>query len=526
MHSRFSTFLCTLRYLRPIQIRYRAYYSLRNFFVLKKRYYPSSAIRGYCLSFDPFLPAFHSINNYNEFYFLNNQWSFHDRIDWNFNGYGKLWNYNLNYFDFLLQDNIDTAYAYKLVADYCIMINEIRDGLEPYPVSLRGINWIKFLSINNIRDTHIDDCLYYQYICLRNNLEYHLMGNHLIENGFSLLFASYYFRSDDFYKKAKTIITNELNEQILKDGGHFELSTMYHNIILYHLLDALNLVKNNSWKDHELFDLLKGKACLMMNWSTTISWNDGTIPQVNDAANYIAPTTKDLLNYASSFGIDKCKSRLTDSGYRKFENEKFEAIMDVGKIGPDYQPGHSHSDALSFEIRIKGKPIIVDTGTSTYEIGKRRSIERSTFAHNTVEIDDMNQSEVWASHRVGRRASVTIHNDDSKTCCASHNGYKKLGITHMRTFKFDEYSTFNIEDTLLGNHSSNKAVASFHFHPDVNLIITANKVVVNNDVTIFFENGDNMVACEYLYAPEFNKLIRAQCLKVTFHSQLKTRIEF
>ena len=44
-----------------------------------------------------------------------------------------------------------------------------------------------------------------------------------MENGFSLLFGSYYFQNNKFYKKSKTSYS-QLNEQILRDGGHFELS--------------------------------------------------------------------------------------------------------------------------------------------------------------------------------------------------------------------------------------------------------------------------------------------------------------
>ena len=61
------------------------------------------------------------------------------------------------------------------------------------------------------------------------------MGNHLLENGFSLLFGSYYFRDEKLYSKAKEIIKTELREQILDDGAHFELSPMYHSIILHRI---------------------------------------------------------------------------------------------------------------------------------------------------------------------------------------------------------------------------------------------------------------------------------------------------
>jgi len=82
-------------------------------------------------------------------------------------------------------------------------IASMKDALEPFPISLRGINWIKFLISHNIKEQTIGDSLYAQYSILLDYLEYHLLGNHLLENGFSLLFGSYYFQDEKLYKKPK-----------------------------------------------------------------------------------------------------------------------------------------------------------------------------------------------------------------------------------------------------------------------------------------------------------------------------------
>ena len=86
--------------------------------------------------------------------------------------------------------------------------------------------------------------LYAQYMRLLDNIEYHLMGNHLLENGFSLLFGGVYFGDARFCRKAEEILREELAEQILPDGGHYERSPMYHQIILGRVLDCINLLKS------------------------------------------------------------------------------------------------------------------------------------------------------------------------------------------------------------------------------------------------------------------------------------------
>ena len=60
-----------------------------------------------------------------------------------------------------------------------------------------------------------------------------------------LLWGGLYFREDKFYEKAIWLLAKELNEQILPDGAHYELSPMYHTILSDRLLDCINALKHN-----------------------------------------------------------------------------------------------------------------------------------------------------------------------------------------------------------------------------------------------------------------------------------------
>ena len=79
-------------------------------------------------------------------------------------------------------------------------------------------------------------------------------------------------------------------------------------------------------------------------------------------------------------------------------------LIDVAPIGPDYLPGHAHADTLSYELSLYGKRVLVNSGTSRYGSGPKRDWERSTAAHNTVEVDGQSSSETWSGFRVARRA--------------------------------------------------------------------------------------------------------------------------
>ena len=88
----------------------------------------------------------------------------------------------------------------RLINDFIQTIHTVKDSLEPYPISLRVIHWIKFLVYHQIENKDIDQSLYEQLWQLIDQQEYHLLGNHLLENGFGLLFGAYYFNDSNYIK--------------------------------------------------------------------------------------------------------------------------------------------------------------------------------------------------------------------------------------------------------------------------------------------------------------------------------------
>ena len=240
-------FFHSVWYLNFSQIYWRVFFIFKKQFFSQKNFYafkaPQSKYFSLCTSLLQ-VPACYLGDN--TFIFINKSHKFHDVVDWNYQDHGRLWLYNLNYFDFLNQNEIDRAKGLELIKHFCHEINRVKDGLEPYPTSLRCINWIKFLVRYEIKDEEIESVLWAQINHLSKNLEFHILGNHLLENGFALLFGAVYFDNENLYKKARGLVEEQLNEQILEDGAHFELSPMYHQIILGRLLDLINIIKSSN----------------------------------------------------------------------------------------------------------------------------------------------------------------------------------------------------------------------------------------------------------------------------------------
>lgn len=517
----FFLYVNTIRYLKIKQIYYRLFYLIRDK-TFKRNYFKKDSPKCASLFWNNRYAHQNTYFDNDTFVFLNQKKHFQNGINWNFDEYGKLWCYNLNYFEFLNQEEISREEGLRLIADYVNQCSSLQDGLEPYPISLRGINWIKFLSTHNLRESSINEILNNHYRILFDNIEYHLMGNHLLENGFSLFFGAYYFKNNSFYRKAKKILINELSEQITEDGAHFELSPMYHQILLFRLLDCIHLAQLNPWKSDGLLPFMEDMAIKMLSWLQAITFSNGSIPMVNDCAYGIAPSSRNLFDYAIDLDLVWNKIKLSDSGYRRFHKNGFEIFMDVGKVGPDYQPGHAHSDTFNFELYLDGNPVIVDTGTSTYEKNELRQLERGTAAHNTVKVGNKEQTEVWGGFRVAKRAKIIALEEGENLLTASHNGYGR--IVHQRQFDFSGEQLL-ITDTV--KNYAGECHAFLHFHPSIeNVEQIQNRVILRGpSIEILFEGTEILaksVRCEI--AMGFNKRESSIKLLIGFKERLTTNI--
>jgi len=453
----------------------------------------------------------------NTFNFLNTEIRFDSQIDWQVPQASKLWRYNLHYFDYARDlglcyqstlvrrayaSDCNAAYEkFKSLTQDWIKRNKIgqSEGWEAYPASLRMVNWIFAFHIF-AREIESDPefheqllrCLFKHALFLERNLEYHICGNHLIKNSKALTFAGLFFEgrdADRWYKKGTSLLWKELQEQISFDGGHFERSPMYHLIVLQDYLESFLLLRDNNC-DSPPYVVDKIKS--MLDFLVKILQPDGEIPLLNDSAVGIAANPQTLLAIGNAlfgqFWTDSKQASfaLDSSGYyvmRDKSDEKY-LVVDCGKICPDYLPPHAHADTLSYELSLGNKRIIVDSGVYEYTPGKWRDFYRSTRAHNTVVVDGLNQSDVWTSFRVARRANPLdvkwIVKENITFFEGGHDGYlKQMGVLHHRKIFFVDNSFWLIFDELsgTGEHTVDEYI---HFHPKIELSI--------GDVIVSYKN--------------------------------------
>ena len=439
--------------------------------------------------------------------------------DWNSPRISKLWLYNLHYFDDLnAYDSISRSVWHNSLINRWIDENLPfkGNGWEPYPSSLRIVNWIKWSLNGNLLKEHWINSLEIQVRMLSVNMEKHLLGNHLFANAKALIFAGLFFEGFEAKRwlfKGIKILKKELDKQILSDGAHFELSPMYHSIILEDLLDTINVLHFYKVKFPGSINLeiipFKRNAEKMLSWLESMTHPDGDISFFNDSAFEIASSLDKLLAYSENLNLTHQKNKCIqscwqkESGYIRLENNNAVALLDVGKIGPDYMPGHAHADTLSFEFSVFGFRTLVNSGTSCYGLSDERLRQRGTYAHNTVTIERENSSQVWSGFRVARRAKVFNSKDSEQrgkiTLSACHNGYHRLygKPTHCRKWQFSDRLLI-IEDRVTGKGGHEIDVV-FPLHPEIEIksIDEGNVIlsVLGKQIKVDF-NGDGF------YSPE------------------------
>lgn len=548
----------TLKYLRPAQFYGRLYFRLARLRPCLAAAPAQREARGeWCW------PACRqpSLTGPRAFRFLNVAGNL-DEVGWDGAEREKLWRYNQHYFDDLNAHDAGSRGDWHagLIADW-IAANPPGSGTgwEPYPTSLRIVNWVKWSLAGHELPDAVRHSLVVQVRWLRRRLEWHLLGNHLFANAKAMIFAGCYFDGPEasaWLDKGLAILAAELPEQILADGGQFERSPMYHALAVEDVLDLINVFRAcpdavpQTWRSWS--EALSGLASLMLDWLAVMCHPDGEIAFFNDAATRVAPTPQELAEYAARLGVrcqvavgaqppsrlglsglahsdrsveglssdDVTVRQLAESGYIRLSAPQAVALLDVAPIGPDYLPGHAHADTLSFELSLCGQRVIVNGGTSCYGLGPERLRQRATAAHSTVEVGGENSSELWGGFRVARRARpfdllVNASVGGVAVSCY-HDGYRRLsgGPIHKREWRMTP-TGLEVRDSVSG---SLPAVARFLLHPDIQVSIERSSRCLltlpgGERVSIEVVVGEFRLESSY-YAPEFGKIIETRCLAV------------
>ena len=301
-------------------------------------------------------------------------------------------------------------------------------------------------------------------------------------------------------RRSAKVFRDQVTSQILPDGGHSELASMYHLIVAGELQEIVALMRRNGLPDTENFD---AQLQASLHFSRALIRPDGSMSLLGDSATddnnirfSVARVGLSDLNY---WILNEAKTELLppnadkkglsvevfpSSGYAFIRNESddrsFSSTFDFGAFSRNPATDHGHNDALSFDLHALGRPIIVDPGVCFPRgpVAIPHDYFRGTTAHNTLMIDEREQSKIWRKSDVRKTAITDLLNLNAtkeiieiEASCVAYWVTKKT-LIHARKIRYLATGQLEIHDNVRGAGKHNLKWF-FHFSPDINIVTSA-----------------------------------------------------
>jgi len=362
---------------------------------------------------------------------------------------------------------------------------------------------------------------------LRRSLETDVGGNHLVKNLKALVGLAVFFGDDALLRRALGRLRRQLFVQVLPDGGHFERAPAYHCQVLGDLIDIDGLLAAAGAAGP---GELPAAIAAMRRWLGAVLTPRGKVPLLNDGF----PVRPELLAaLGPSAPPDGPLELLPDTGLARAAVGGWHVLADIGLPCPRELPAHAHADTLGCVAHLDGEPLLIDTGTSTYAPGLARDHERSTAAHNTVEVDLADSTEVWGAFRAGRRARVSgvaaSAGPGTVTVEAAHDGYRSLPgrPVHHRRWSVSPHE-LRVEDTVTGR-GRHEVTVRWHLAPGTGLRLVGRGAVVTTAagelrVTVSASSEPAVLAGTAPVSTGFGRTVQAPVLTCALSHELPVTI--
>ena len=479
------------------------------------------------------------------FTFLQRQREIANPIDWAAEGASpddQLWVMNLHYMEYL--ESLDDTPFSELVLDWLSHNrpygrNYWLDAWSSYSVSIRLVVWLQQLAVRRERlDQDLAAAMARsvaaQLDFLHAHLETDLGGNHLIKNARALLLGGCAFAGPSakrWRQTGESLLGQELEEQILPDGTHFERSPSYHCQVFADLIECYASLADGPLRAR-LADVLERMATA----TTALTHPDGCVALFNDSGLSMAHRPAACVaayRRATGRRVDRSGLiRLRAAGYFGVAAAENYVLVDCGAPAPDHLMAHGHGDILSFEWSLGGRQIIVDPGVYEYVAGPRRAYARSTVSHNTVTVADGEQSDFFGAFRCGRRARATVRACDTSpdgglVLEGTHDGYARLPgrPRHVRRFAIASTADeIEIRDTVEGGGGC--GVARFLLHSDCQVALAGNVARIRCGEVSVAMLAERSIVCESdaSWSPDMGVWLPTSRLSVAFPASHVTKL--
>jgi uncharacterized heparinase superfamily protein len=457
--------------------------------------------------------------------------------DWEAAGAPLLWRFHLYYWDWawaLARDHGNRDTRPLLAEIWSSWHSAVAPGRgpawHPYPAALRAWSFCGLYRTlvlgSRIQGPFLAELAAHTRF-LRRNLETDVGGNHLIKDLKALAGLGVFFADDVLLRWALRRLEQQVRLQVLPDGGHYERAPAYHCQVLADLIDITGLLRAAGQAEPAA---LAEAISAMRGWLGSVLTPSGDVPLLNDGFPVSGRLVAAMAPGPAPAGP---LTVLPDTGLARITSGGWQVLADIGPPCPPELPAHAHADSLSCVVYLDGEPLLIDTGTSTYAPGEARDRERSTAAHNTVEVDGRDSTEVWGAFRAGRRARVSavLAGEDGAaiTVEAAHDGYRFLPgrPVHHRRWSVAGRE-LRVDDTVAGQ-GRHRVALHWHLPPGAGLRLAAGGAVATTTagdvgVTVTASAGLALTASTAPVSTGFGTTVAAPVLTCTLHHQLPVQI--
>ena len=268
-----------------------------------------------------------------------------------------------------------------------------------------------------------------------------------------------------------------IDKDILDDGLHYLRSPSEQFIFLQSLIDIKNLLGLSKIVIPKFLNENIYKLSSVLKF---FKIGNGELSIFNKYR-FIDP---DEINEVLKRSNSKLKipDTLKLSGFQRISENRLSFLMDCGKPTQE----KTHASSLSFEFSHGSEKIVVNCGSPFINNKQLSEALRSTAAHSTISIDDINSSDIFfeknTTSRIANVWSEKLKDRNNFWINSAHSGYRDLfGLVHNRKIHVDtEKLIIRGQDYFSRPLKQNNKIPKmlflrFHIHPDVKLSATASK---------------------------------------------------
>ncbi len=288
--------------------------------------------------------------------------------------------------------------------------------------------------------------------------------------------------SQNTIRKAARNLDQELDRQILADGGHASRNPRAGLELLFDLLPLRQTYVNLG---HDVPQRLISCIDRMYPALRFFRHQGGELALFNGATSTLGNELMSVLRYDETAGAPF--KALPLAQYERLATGNVVVIMDTGMpLSPELSRT-AHAGCLSFEMSSGRHRFVINSGSPKFAGERFRQLARLTAAHSTVTINDRSSSRLSESRFLGPIVTggvskVSTRREEREgqpdAIIASHDGYARtFGLMHERDLSINAQGTMvRGRDRLHQPDGSDPAdtntaiaVARFHIHPSITL---------------------------------------------------------